>query len=160
VSEALARACSPAMHVSIYVDVLGGVCSAAAEKILELPDLSPQDCDDVHGVLESLWVDTVSAAAQHLVHGVGGDENRAVRLAGMSVEEMIEGACQPLRKLKALGWMFKVRMVEIVEDWERGHLQKCGLTQGEVLGVLQAVFEDNPHRRQCLDRVLAFSGDA
>jgi hypothetical protein len=163
VSEALVRACCPAMHVSIYVDVLGGVCSAAADKILELPYLSLQDCDDVHGVLESLWVDTVIAAAKHLVHGVSGDENRSGMLAGWSVEEtkeMLEGACQPLQKLKALGRMLKVRVVEIVEEWEHGHLQKCGLTQGEVMGVLEAVFEDNPHRRKCLDRILACNADA
>jgi hypothetical protein len=157
VSEALARSCCPAMHVCIYIDMLGRVCHSAADKILELPDLSPQDCDDVHGVLESLWVDTVAAVVQDLVDGVDTDENGRGKLPGWTVQEvgeMIEGACKPLRKLKALGRMLQVRMVEIVEEWELGHLQESGLTREEVLGVLKAVFEDNPHRRKCVDRIL------
>lgn len=157
VSEALARACTPEMHVALYAAALGRVCAAAASKVLALQDISPQDCDDIHGVLEPLWTDPVAAAAAHLASGVDGAPPGLPGWTAADAEVVLRGACEGARKLAAVGYTLKARMADIAEAWEGGELRGAGLGAGDVVHMLRAVFEDNPHQRQCIARVRAVS---
>ena len=161
-ANALSRACAPAVQAHIFVGILGRVCSFATSKILALPDISPTDCDEIRAAFERLWTDVLPAAAAHFVQNSVVDSSSATAVgqwpAGStpeSVADLLAASCQPLRKLAAVGQLLSDRMVDIVDSWESGELPGVGLSAEQVVGVMRAVFEDNPHRKRCIERVLA-----
>jgi hypothetical protein len=162
VAEALAKTCVPAEQVALFCGVLGIVCSHVAAKIFALRDISPQDCDEIKAVFERLWTDVPATAAGYFLQSApGGARHERDALAAQwpprwssdMLAGMLRRACQPLRKLEAIGQLLSDRMVDIVANWESGRLADAGLSAHEVESMMRAVFEDNAHRRNCIERV-------
>ena len=159
-AEALAACCRPAEQVALFCRVLGDVCDYAARKVLELRDISPQDCDEIKAIFERLWTDAPAAAATQFLQDAPGGDGALGRqwpqhVTADTLAEVLRQACQPVRKLMAVGSMLSDRMVDIAAAWESGALPATGLTAAEVTSMMRAIFEDNPHRRNCIERVEA-----
>jgi hypothetical protein len=162
VAEALAKACPPAVQVHLFCGVLGNVCEHVVAKILALRDMSPQDCDEIKDVFERIWADVLPAATAHFMQNTIAEATGALGQwpspwTEDSVASMLAEVCLPVRKLAVVGKLLSDRLVDIVDGWETGSLPAVGLTAEEVVGVMRAVFEDNPHRKRCIDRVEASS---
>jgi hypothetical protein len=144
-SERLTGILPAALLREFVAAVLDAPCALLADKVLALADIAESDCAAIANLCDKLWKEP-SLSVEANVDGLSACDGKAESLP-------VAQLCKQALRLRAIAELLRVRMAEVVEGWQRGTYQAAGLSAAEVKSMVNAVFQDNEFRRNCLGAI-------